>query len=127
MKKGFSLLFLFVLIFTGCNQQAAEETQAPEPHKVTIDVAETDANSIPERLKLVSSRKVKNVIFIIGDGTGISQLASGQLNLVGKDGLLHIQTMPVTGIVRTHSSNSLITDSASGVKGLSAKSKFAPA
>ncbi|HBQ58829.1 MAG TPA: alkaline phosphatase, partial [Balneolaceae bacterium] len=58
---------------------------------------------IPEHLPLVEDRDIKNVIFLIGDGTGLAQIASGQLALVGPDGLLHMQTMPVTGFVKTHS------------------------
>ncbi len=79
----------------------------------TVQVA-TKPNVIAEKLPLLENTTVKNVIFIIGDGTGLVQLTSGQYNLVGAEGLLHVQTMPVTGIVKTYAANSLITDSASG-------------
>ena len=43
------------------------------------------------RLSLVADQPIKNVIFMIGDGTGIAQLYSGQLKEVGSDGYLHAQ------------------------------------
>jgi len=67
-----------------------------------------------EKLPLVEDRAIKNVIFIIGDGTGLAQLFTGQANLVGTDNWLNIQRMPVTGLVTTHAANRLITDSAAG-------------
>jgi alkaline phosphatase len=66
------------------------------------------------RLSLVADQPIKNVIFMIGDGTGIAQLYSGQLHEVGSDGYLHAQRLPITGIVKTYSEDNLITDSASG-------------
>lgn len=89
--------------------------QQPDPSYVTesIGVAENQ-NQVPELLPLVEDRDIKNVILLIGDGNGLAQISSGQLALVGPDGLLHMQTLPVTGFVKTHSSDNLITDSASG-------------
>lgn len=78
----------------------------------------TEAQLIPfgalGKLPLVEDRAVKNVIFIIGDGTGLAHLAAGQLSEAGADGYLNLQRMPVTGITRTRSANSLTTDSAAG-------------
>ncbi len=79
-----------------------------------MELKETTTSSNTERLPLVSGKKIKNVILLIADGTGIAQLSSGQLGLVGADGYLNLQRMPVTGIVKTQSTNSLITDSAAG-------------
>ncbi|GAB5408819.1 MAG: hypothetical protein BalsKO_11840 [Balneolaceae bacterium] len=103
MYKAVFFSSILLLSTLNCKAQNAD----------TIKVAPTP-QSISERLPLVEDRPIKNVIFIIGDGTGLVQLTSGQYNLVGAEGLLHIQTMPVTGIVKTYSANSLITDSASG-------------
>lgn len=104
MKKFLAFL-LITFSFTGI--------QESEDYKVeTIEVAKENATK--EILPLVNEKKVKNVILMIGDGTGLAQIASGQLAIAGPDGLLHMQTMPVTGIVKTHSSDNLITDSAAG-------------
>jgi len=109
-----SVLFLSLILFTSisCKAQDADTIQvAPKPQRIA------------EKLPLVDNAPIKNVIFIIGDGTGLVQLTSGQYNLVGAEGLLHVQTMPVTGIVKTYSSNSLITDSASGATAYSCGAK----
>ncbi|XWN38370.1 MAG: alkaline phosphatase [Balneola sp.] len=78
-----------------------------------VEVVKTSSSNT-ERLPLIDDTKIRNVILLIGDGTGIAQISSGQLNLVGADGYLNLQRMPVTGIVKTQSSSSLITDSAAG-------------
>lgn len=104
MKKLFTLLLLSTLTL-GCQETAPEKTE-------NIQLAET--GDIPERLPLVAPTKVKNIIFLIGDGTGLNQITAGQYALVGPEGMLHMQTMPVTGIVKTYSSDNLITDSAAG-------------
>lgn len=106
MKK-FSSILLISIFAIACQQ--------PEPDDNTevISVMESEGNA-PELLPLVESNTIKNVILLIGDGTGLAQITAGQYATVGPDGLLHMQTMPVTGIVKTHSSDDLITDSASG-------------
>lgn len=59
-----------------------------------------------------SGREIKNVILCIGDGMGVGQVAITRLRTVGADGRLNIERMPVAGIMRTHSADSLVTDSA---------------
>lgn len=103
MYKVVFFISIFLISAINCKAQNADTIQVAEKPQV-----------IAERLPLVEDRPIKNVIFIIGDGTGLVQLTSGQYNLVGAEGLLHLQTMPVTGIVKTYAANSLITDSASG-------------
>ena len=58
------------------------------------------------------AKRVKNVILCIGDGMGLSQVAVSRLKVAGRHGKLHMERMPVAGLVRTHSGNSLVTDSA---------------
>ena len=104
MKKFLAFL-LITISFTA--------TQESEDYKIEkIEVAKENATK--EILPVVKESNVKNVILMIGDGTGLAQISSGQLAIAGPDGLLHMQTMPVTGIVKTHSSDNLITDSAAG-------------
>ncbi|MDZ7806802.1 MAG: alkaline phosphatase [Gracilimonas sp.] len=109
MKKFLAFL-LITISFTA--------TQETDNYKIeTLEVAkETSSKDI---LPLVEDKKIKNVILLIGDGTGLAQIASGQIAIAGPDGLLHMQTMPVTGIVKTHSSDNLITDSAAGATAFS--------
>lgn len=55
---------------------------------------------------------VDNVIFCIGDGMGLTQVAMARVKSTGLDGKLCMERLPVTGLVRTHSANSSVTDSA---------------
>lgn len=103
MKKSILIVALVFLFINNCSAQESKVVEvAPKP------------SVINKKLPIVADGPVKNVIFIIGDGTGLVQLTSGQYDLVGAEGLLHLQTMPVTGIVKTYSANGLITDSAAG-------------
>jgi alkaline phosphatase len=104
MKRLFVLVL--VLTFTAACQTPGEDR--------TENIKVVESETTPELLPLVNGKTVKNIILLIGDGTGIAQITSGQYATVGPDGLLHLQTMPVTGFVKTHSSDNLITDSASG-------------
>lgn len=104
--KKFTTLSLIFMLMIGCQENSEQKTEI-------MNVAEEAAASA-ERLPLVKDAPIKNVILFIGDGTGLAQLSAGQLALVGPDRFLNIQSLPVTGIVTTHASNNLITDSAAG-------------
>ncbi|MBQ9652807.1 MAG: alkaline phosphatase [Bacteroidales bacterium] len=64
-------------------------------------------------VKQPKSKKVKNVIFLIGDGTGLSQWSVGW---VANGGKLNIDQMPVVGFSRTYCTDRLVTDSCAGGK-----------
>lgn len=59
-----------------------------------------------------SAVRPKNIIFIIGDGMGIGAITSARCADCGSDGSLVLDSMPITGLVKTHSENSIVTDSA---------------
>lgn len=100
-------------------------TFASKAQELKLDTISVQLPSLEktEKYPLVADGPIKNVIFIIGDGTGLAQLYSGQLNLVGKDGRLVIQNMPVTGFSITHAANRLVTDSAAGATAYSCGAK----
>lgn len=66
-----------------------------------------------------AQKKVKNVIFMIGDGMGINQVYAG----LTTNGNLTMTTFPYTGFVRTCSANNYITDSAAAGTALSSGEK----
>jgi alkaline phosphatase len=88
---------------------------------------EVDSNSVDFYLSSVSTqpyplttaKKVKNVIFCIGDGMGANQVALARLRGCGPDGKLELERLPVIGLIRTHSTNKLVTDSAAAGTALS--------
>ena len=61
---------------------------------------------------VTSERKVNNVILFIGDGMGPAQVTLARISAAGPDGKLHMQKMPFTGTLKTHSADKLVTDSA---------------
>ena len=71
-------------------------------------------------VKQPKSKKVKNIIFLIGDGTGLSQWSVGW---VANGGALNIDQMPVCGYSRTYCTDRLVTDSCAGGTALSSGEK----
>ena len=55
--------------------------------------------------------KAKNIILLIGDGMGISQITAG---LYGNRNVLNLERFKTIGFHKSYASNSLITDSAAG-------------
>lgn len=58
----------------------------------------------------------KNVILLIGDGMGLTQVSAG---LYSNHDRLNVERFPVTGMMKTHSASALITDSAAGATAFS--------
>lgn len=69
-------------------------------------------------LEIVPDREVRNVLLFVGDGMGLSQIAAARILTLGPDGWLHLERMPVTGLLRTHSADDLVTDSAAAATAL---------
>ena len=69
--------------------------------------------------RLTSSKEVRNVILCIGDGMGLNQIALASITVAGPGGRLCIERLPVTGLVRTYSASSRVTDSAAAGTALS--------
>ena len=110
MKKFLTLILTAKVLF-GCNTSSNNDENILNTEQLVI-ASETTIKG--QRLSLIADQPIKNVIFMIGDGTGIAQLYSGQLQEVGPNGYLNAQRLPITGIVKTHAEDDLITDSASG-------------
>ena len=54
----------------------------------------------------------KNVILLIGDGMGAAHRTAARLYSAGRDGELAMDTLPIAGMARTWSTESVVTDSA---------------
>jgi alkaline phosphatase len=54
----------------------------------------------------------QNVILLIGDGMGAAHRTAARLYFVGREGQLAMDTLPVSGMARTWSTESVVTDSA---------------
>lgn len=101
-------------------------------HTVTATFSDaTGTVSVSSRVRVIEAfpgrsheRKrgdgVKNVILLVGDGMGVAHRTAGRLVKYGAtagqpNGWLEMDTFPGTGLVSTHSLNSIITDSAPGM------------
>jgi alkaline phosphatase len=93
---------LLLALFAGCSQEQTEKSPAQPVFR---------------------DGDVKNIIFMIGDGMGLGQIAYVQLQELGADLDLALQTLPVTGLVKTHSADNLITDSAAGATAMASGHK----
>lgn len=83
----------------------------------------TEVSSQFQVLPAAGTRKaIKNVIIMLGDGMGVAHRTAARLVRFGAtlgdpDGYLNMDAFPATGLVSTHSLNSIVTDSAPGMAG----------
>lgn len=66
----------------------------------------------------VANKKAKNIIFFIGDGMGVSHITGARIWHKGSEGRLNLESFPITGLVKTHSSLDYVTDSAAAATSL---------
>ena len=114
MKKA---LFASLFFLYSCSEPVFEY--------VPLAQAETKLISIE---KFNKDQSPKNIILLIGDGTGLSQITLSRLAIGGASHKLAIDQMPFTGFSLTHSSDNLVTDSASSATawaaGIKTKNKY---
>lgn len=121
MKKLVLIIALFIAIayFISINQNKLKVEYIPIGTQVTktLEIASFNAAAKP-----------KNVILIIGDGTGFNQITLSRIATGGADHRLAIDQMPFVGNSLTHSYNNIYTDSAasatSWAAGIKTKNKF---
>jgi alkaline phosphatase len=101
MKKLVSLLLMVVILLPSALSCRAEEKDE-----------KTSTGASP-----------RNVIVLIGDGMGVSQLTLALYVGPGQDGKLAVDSMPVVGLARTHSANCFVTDSAAAGTALATGAK----
>lgn len=98
----------------------------PGVHTVTVHATQSDGQTVTasgnfEVVPLVTGgQKVKNIIILLGDGMGAAQRTGARIVAGGyAQGKtitpLAMDTFPVTGMVKTSSLNSVVTDSSPGM------------
>jgi alkaline phosphatase len=88
-----------------------------EPHDVFQN---TVSHAVHKPVVAAESVQVKNVILLIGDGMGLTQLYAGYTANQGK---LNLFTIPTIGLSVTASADSYITDSAAGATAMATGQK----
>ena len=100
----------------------------PGVHSLRVSATQSDGQAVTaegnfEIVPLVpGAQKVKNIIILLGDGMGAAQRTAARIVAGGyAQGKaikpLAMDTFPVTGMVKTASLNSVVTDSAPGMSG----------
>lgn len=99
---------LSVLIFlTGFGLSGCESTPANDNSSTAV--ATEKAKEEP-----------KNIILLIGDGMGVTQITAG---MIANKNQLELERFPYVGLIKTSASDALITDSAAGATAFSAGKK----
>lgn len=106
-RKNLYYVFLFsMLIFLGCNSTSSKEKS---PY------ASNELEQNQER-----QQTPKNIILLIGDGMGLTQITAG---MIANDNQLELERFPYIGLIKTSSFDKLITDSAAGATAFSTGKK----
>ena len=110
MSKILTLSLILLTFFSACGQDSVEVYQNSEYYSVPkIEYKPKSDNT-----------KIKNVILMIGDGMGITQVYAG---MTTNKGSLFIENCKHIGLQKTYSSDSYITDSAAGATAFSTGKK----
>ncbi len=91
------LILIFPLILLNCGSS-----------RPAMGSGETVVHSIPNQNQ---KNPAKNLILMIGDGMGLTQITAG---IYDNNNFLNFEKFPVTGLMKTHSYDNLVTDSAAG-------------
>ncbi len=103
MKLGLNLLFV-ALLLVGCKKSSIVNADYNEAFIASSMGGDLTA-------KGMTVKKAKNIIFLIGDGMGLSQVTAAAIK---NNNQLHIKQFKVIGIHNPQPEAGLITDSAAG-------------
>lgn len=106
MKKCKTLTFIIVLFLT---LNVCKQASPPfEPDDFSFYTPSQEKTPLP----LVAQRKVKNVILMIGDGMGFTQIVATRTMVLGAQGRLTIERLPVTGVIDNYAADNFVSGSA---------------
>lgn len=108
MKKLLLLSLMTVCSMGAFAQQEYEKVQAPDSLRIYHDNVHHEVKTYVEKNV---SKKPKNIIFLIGDGMGVSQVTAG---LTANGGHLFLDNFKHVGFSQTQSTDNYVTDSAAG-------------
>ena len=86
----------------------------------------TEEPAVLPPIEALNTQQIDNVILLIADGMGFSHVQAARSQLVGPNGRLAFERMPVTGWLTTHSSDLIYTDSAGAAPALATGCKTLP-
>ena len=111
------IIYFSLMVFVGFQVSDTDEVessvvadQKPLPENFKVQDPEFILEKI-EQVRTVKQDQVKNIIFMVGDGMGLSQITAGYYANHQK---LSLQRLKRIGLMTTHSKTSILTDSAAG-------------
>lgn len=113
LQKLSILLILLGFGFSSFAQDTYMDAKAEDKEKTYLGGETYKVKSFTQDFK---SKKPKNIIFLIGDGMGVSHVFSG---LTANKGRLFLENCMYIGFSKTQSADNYITDSAAGGTALS--------
>lgn len=81
----------------------------------TVAVDDPARQDVTSRALVVQEKRPKNVILLIGDGMGLTQITAG---MIRNNNFLNLERCQAVGLAKTSSSDNLVTDSAAGATAL---------
>ncbi len=121
MKKILIMLLVVVIIVVAGVLFFTYSSTAPRRFvPVQSTSYQPDAAQEATPYPFLPDTSIRNVILFIGDGMGINQITVARTMLFGPNGRLHLERLPVTGLVSTHTADELVTKSDAGATALAA-------
>ena len=112
-----NVIFFSLFFMVSCSDPKIETIEIGNKKSELLEIKSFDNKQI-----------AKNIILVIGDGTGLNQIMVSRISEGGLDYKLAIDQLPHQGLALTHSYNEVITDSAaaatSWATGFKTKNKF---
>ena len=116
-RRVSTLLFL-LLSAAACGPAPQRSVSADPPAQVPVPTATPSEQALPRPVDsdpvapyLRANRGPKNIILMIGDGMGITQISAG---MYSNDNRLNLERFSTIGLHKSYSGDNLITDSAAG-------------
>lgn len=115
MLQKLKLLTIFILSGTTVlAQDQYLKAKSDDAEKIYVSENSYTVKEFPQKFK---GNKPKNIVLLIGDGMGVSEVFAG---LTGNKGHLYLENCKHIGFSKTQSSDNYITDSAAGGTALAA-------
>ena len=116
MKKWFMIALLALCSSLVAFAQEEQDISRNRSKYANDQFSEDDQYTVTNPYETVSvgqtkSKRIKNVIVMIGDGMGVEQVSCGW---VLNGGHLNLDNFPYTGFSRTYAVDRLVTDSCAG-------------
>lgn len=115
--KHLPLLCLLAVLLTACPPPPRNATTTGQTASPASSTVIAPAAAAEKAATATLRKKPKNVILMIGDGMGVTQISAG---LYSNGNKLNLERFPVIGLHKSYSGDNLVTDSAAGATAFSA-------